>query len=73
MKKEKITLEDLVKATKGMNPVEFEAYCKNNNIFIEWMDVTITNFNDGVYNVVLSDYDDANVFAMDGEAVEIEF
>jgi hypothetical protein len=71
--KKKITLEALVKATKGMNPVEFEAYCEENNISIEWLDVTITNFNDGVYNVVLSDFNDANVFAMDGEAVEIEF
>lgn len=73
MKKNKITLEALVEATKGMNPVEFEAYCESNNIFIEWMDVTITNFNDGVYNAVLPDYNDASVFAMDGEVVEIEF
>ena len=71
--KKKITLEALVKATKGMSPVEFEAYCENNNISIEWLDVTITNFNDGVYNAVLSDFNDANVFAMNGEAVEIEF
>ena len=68
----KITLEQLIKETAGMNPVQFEAYCETNGIYTEWLDVTLTNFNEGFYNVTLPDYNDVNVFASDGSVVEIE-
>ena len=68
----KITLEQLIKETAGMNPVKFEAHCEANGIEIEWLDVTLTDFNEGFYNVTLPDYNDANVFASDGSVVEIE-
>ena len=65
----KITLEQLIKETAGMNPVQFEAHCEANGIQIEWLDVTLTDFNDGFYNVTLPDYNDVNVFASDGSIV----
>ena len=55
-----------------MNPVQFEAYCEANGIFIEWLDVTLTDFNDGFYNVILPDYDNVEVFASDGSAIEFQ-
>jgi hypothetical protein len=64
-----ITLETLMNETTGMNPVQFEAYCETNGIQTEWLEVCITDFNDGVYNVALSDYDDVNVFAIDGSTI----
>lgn len=64
-----ITLETLMNETTGMNPVQFEAYCEKNNILVEWLEVCITDFNDGVYNVALSDYDDVSVFAVDGSTI----
>jgi hypothetical protein len=67
-----ITLETLMNETTGMNPVQFEAYCETNGIQTEWLEVCITDFNHGFYNVALSDYDDANVFAIDGSAVEVQ-
>jgi hypothetical protein len=67
----KITLDQLITETKGMNPVRFEAYCNSNKIKIEWMDVTINDFNDGFYNVVLPEFNFAEVFASDGSWVEI--
>lgn len=67
----KISLEQLIKETAGMNPSRFEAYCEANGIQIEWLDVTLTDLNDGFYNVTLPDYNFINVFASDGSAVEI--
>lgn len=64
-------LEQLIKETQGMNPVQFENWCETNNILTEWLEVCITNPNDGIYNVTLPDYDDAMVFASDGSPIEI--
>jgi hypothetical protein len=66
----RVSLKNLIATTTGMNPVEFEAYCDNNQIQIDWLDVTLTDFNDGFYNVSLPDYNDINVFASNGSAVE---
>ena len=66
-----ITLEQLIKETEGMNPVQFEAHCEANNIQIEWLDVCLSNFNDDYYNVSLPGYNDANVFAFNGSPIEI--
>ena len=68
----KISIKTLIESTNGMNPIQFETYCETNKIQIEWLDVTLTDFNEGFYNVTLPDYNDANVFASDGSAVEIE-
>jgi hypothetical protein len=68
----KISLEQLIKETAGMNPVQFEAHCEANGIQIEWLDVCITDYNEGFYNATLPDYNDVNVFASDGSAVEID-
>jgi hypothetical protein len=66
------TLETLMNETAGMNPVQFEAYCERNSILIEWLDVTLTDFNDGFYNVTLPAYNDVSVFASDGSVIEFE-
>lgn len=65
-----MTLEQLIAATESMNPVQFEAYCETNKIFIEWGDVTLSDFNEGFYNVTLPDYDDVDVFASNGSVIE---
>jgi hypothetical protein len=66
------TLETLMNETAGMNPVQFEAYCERNSILVEWLDVTLSDFNDGYYNVILPDYNNVNVFAIDGSVIEFE-
>ena len=68
----KVSIETLKNETTGMNPVQFEAYCEANGIFIEWLDVTLTDFNDGFYNIILPDYDNVEVFASDGSAIEFQ-
>jgi hypothetical protein len=68
----KIPFEQIMNETAGMNPVQFEAYCETEGIQTDWLHVTLTDFNDGFYNVSLSDYDNAEVFANDGSEIEIE-
>lgn len=65
-------LKEVIQETAGMDPSRFEAYCDNNGIQTEWSEVCVSDFNDGFYNVTLSDFNDANVFANNGSAVEIQ-
>ena len=67
----KISIKTLIESTNGMNPIQFETYCETNKIQIEWLDVTLTDFNDGFYNVILTQYGNAEVFASDGSPIEI--
>jgi hypothetical protein len=53
-----------------MYPVQFEAYCEKNDIFVEWLEVCVTDFNNGLYIVTLPDYGDANIFASDGSTIQ---
>ena len=66
------TLEQLIQETAGMAPAQFESYCDTNGIQTEWLDVCVSDFNNGFYNVTLPDYEDANVFAIDGSTITIE-
>jgi hypothetical protein len=65
-------LQKLVEETKGMTPVQFEAYCETNGIQTEWLEVCVSDFNHGFYNVTLPDYEDANVFAGYGSAIKFQ-
>jgi hypothetical protein len=67
-----ITLQTLMNETTGMNPVQFEAYCETNGIQTEWLEVCVSDFNHGFYNVTLPDYEDANVFAGYGSAIKFQ-
>lgn len=68
-----MNIETLIENTNGMTPNQFESYCDSNGIYIEWLEVTLSNFNDGVYFVTLPDYENANVYAVNGSAIEIEY
>jgi hypothetical protein len=68
----KITQQQLIQDTAGMTPSQFESYCEANEIFTEWLDVCVSDFNLGFYNVTLSDYNDVNVFATCGSSITIE-
>ena len=65
-----MTLQTLMNETAGMYPVQFEAYCEKNDIFVEWLEVCVTDFNNGLYIVTLPDYNDANIFASDGSTIK---
>ena len=62
------TSEILKKANSiGMDAVTFDKWLNENNINFEWLDVTLTDFNDGYYNILLED--DTNICFVDGEFI----
>lgn len=66
-------IKTLIENTKGMNPNQFEAYCEANGIQNEWLDVTLTNFNDGVYHTMLPEYRSRCVYSFNGGPIEFSF
>lgn len=65
-------LKEVMQETAGMNPVQFESYCETNSILTEWVDVCVSDFNYGFYNVTLPNYNDTNVFANNGSTITIQ-
>jgi hypothetical protein len=62
------TSEILQKAgSNGMDAKSFDKWLEENNINFEWLDVTLTDFNDGYYNILLED--DTNICFVDGEFI----
>jgi hypothetical protein len=47
-----------------MDAVKFDKWLDTNNIDYEWLDVTLTDFNDGYYNILVND--DVNILFIDG-------
>ncbi len=62
-------LKQLVEETKGMTPVQFEKFAEENKIFVEWMEVCVTNFNEGMYEVYLPEYD-STIWSVDGSEIQ---
>jgi hypothetical protein len=62
------TQEIIQKAnSKGIDAVKFDKWLDTNNINYEWLDVCLTNFNDGYYNILLED--DTNILFIDGKFI----
>ena len=53
--------------SNGMDAVTFDKWLEENNINFEWLDVTLTDFNDGYYNILLED--DTNICFVDGKFI----
>lgn len=51
-----ITINQIKEFATNHNAVEFDKWCDENKVFVEWLDVTLTNLNDGYYNVYLPNY-----------------
>ena len=62
-------LKQLVEETKGMTPVQFEKFAEENEIFVEWMEVCVTNLNEGMYEVYLPEYD-STLWSVDGSEIQ---
>jgi hypothetical protein len=56
MKTPKITKKELIGLMPTMNADTFHRFCDRNKIYDVWLDVTLTDFNDGYYNVELPAY-----------------
>jgi hypothetical protein len=51
-----ITITSIHNAAMSNDAVGFDAWCDKNKIDVTWLDVTLTDFNDGYYNVELPTY-----------------
>ena len=51
-----ISINEIKTFAANHTAVHFEEWCGNNKIFVDWLDVTLTNLNDGYYNVYLPNY-----------------
>jgi len=60
-----ITLNEIRTFAENNNAAEFDRLCDINGIPNEWLDVTLTDFNDGYYNVDLFVHG-VNVMYIDG-------
>ena len=52
-----VTINEIRTFASTHNAVEFDNWCGLEGIDCEWLDVTLTDFNDETYNVVLPEYD----------------
>ena len=50
-----ITTTQVLDQAKQMDAVTFEEWMDKNNVGYEWLDVTLTDYNDGYYNILLDD------------------
>jgi hypothetical protein len=50
------TINEIKTFAETHTAVEFDAWCDENKVFVEWLDVTLTNMNDEYYNVYLPNY-----------------
>jgi hypothetical protein len=66
-----MSIETLIERTNGMTPIEFENFADDNGIEVEWLEVCLTNYNDGLYHATLPQYGDAYVEAVDGSNITI--
>ena len=48
-----ITTTQVLDQAKQMDAVTFEEWMDKNNVGYEWLDVTLTDYNDGYYNILL--------------------
>jgi len=68
-----MNVETLIERTNGMTPIEFENFTDSNGIEVEWLEVCVSNYNEGMYNATLPQYEYVNVFAMNGSPIEINY
>ena len=48
------TINEIRTFAENNDAVAFDKWCDDNGVVNEWLDVTLTDFNDGYYNVMLS-------------------
>ncbi len=65
-----MTLDQILVKAKNSDAVEFDKFLTENKISNTWLDVCITNYNEGYFNITLDDYDYQDILFCDGEFQE---
>jgi len=63
------TINEIRTFAENNDAVAFDKWCDDNKVMNEWLDVTLTDFNDGYYNVYLPNYA-MGVMFIDGKLEE---
>lgn len=64
-----MTTQQLKEMAKGMNPAQFEEFLTENEIMSEWLEICVSNPNEGTYHVHLMEQN-VGVAAWNGSEVE---
>ena len=62
-----ITTTQIINEAKKVDAKTFNKWLTKNNVNYTYLDVTLTNLNDGYYNIVLED--DTNIMFVDGKYI----
>ena len=65
-----MTLQDITSKAKVLSAVEFASFLDANRIEYEILDCNLLDYNDDYFNIILNDYDDANILFVDGKYQE---
>lgn len=65
--KNKIALTEIIETAKTLDANNFAKYLDENKIEWEMLDCNLMDYNDEYFNITLSDYEDENIFYVDGE------
>ena len=60
-----ITTTKIINKAKKLDAAAFDKWLTKNDVNYDWLDVTLTDMNDGWYNIVLED--DTNICFVDGK------
>jgi hypothetical protein len=61
-----MTLDQIIAKAKVSDAIQFEKFLEDNSISNTWLDVCITDYNEGDFNITLDDYDDFDIAFFNG-------
>ena len=61
-----MTLEQILAKAEVSTAAQFEQFLTDNKIKNTWLEVCLSDYNEGYYNITLDDYDDYAVLFSDG-------
>ena len=62
-----VELEEIKSVARKLDAATFQKWMDDNNISYQWLDCTLTDLNDGDYNITLDDYDDEFISFYNGK------
>ncbi len=61
-----MTLDQILVKAETSDAVQFEQFLTDNNINNTWLDVCLTDYNEGYFNITLDDYGHQDIIFCDG-------
>jgi len=62
-----ITTTKIINKAKKLDAAAFDTWLTKKDVNYDWLDVTLTNMNEGFYNIVLED--DTNICFLNGKFI----